>query len=202
MSNTPRLTASVSRELLSPCYCKPQAGRVSTAHAQWVLAGKSWPRRDHALSLSSQHYQNKQQAWGEENCKWGHSRHQRNFYAKQKKSKTERKQDLHWQSSLKSNNTWYHDISISKRKNCYLFLGWIKYLIFVKNFFESELWLGSLCGSGAAGWGVVAVASSHATQHLIWLCSVSLTTNHWLATFLMNVRNECRALTMTWQWRA
>ncbi len=85
--------------------------------------------------------------------------------------------------------------------NCCL-LGWIKYLIFVKNFFESELWLGSPCGSGAAGWGVVAVASSHATQHLIWLCSVSLTTNHWLATFLMNVRNECRALTMTWQWRA
>ena len=85
--------------------------------------------------------------------------------------------------------------------NCCL-LGWIKYLIFVKNFFESELWLGSLWGSGAAGWGVVAVASSHATQHLIWLCSVSLTTNHWLATFLMNVRNECRALTMTWQWRA
>ena len=55
MSNAPRLTALVSRELLGPCYCKPQAGRVSPAHAQWVLARKSysWPWRDHALSLSS-----------------------------------------------------------------------------------------------------------------------------------------------------
>ena len=61
MSNTPRLTALVSRELLSPCYRKPQAGRVSPAHAQWVLAGKlySWLWRDNALSLVlvSQYYQ-------------------------------------------------------------------------------------------------------------------------------------------------
>ena len=53
MSNVPRLTALVSRELLRPCYCKPQAGRVSPAHAQWILARKSYSWRDHAaLSLS------------------------------------------------------------------------------------------------------------------------------------------------------
>ena len=52
MSNVPRLNALVSRELLRPCYCKPQAGRVSPAHAQWILARKSYSWRDHAaLSL-------------------------------------------------------------------------------------------------------------------------------------------------------
>ena len=56
MSNVPRLTALVSRELLRPCYCKPQAGRVPPAHAQWILARKSYSWRDHA-ALSRQHYQ-------------------------------------------------------------------------------------------------------------------------------------------------
>ena len=52
MSNELRLTALVSRELLRPCYCKPQAGRVSPAHAQWILARKSYSWRDHAPCCS------------------------------------------------------------------------------------------------------------------------------------------------------
>ena len=92
MSNVPRLTASVSRELLGPCYCKPQAGRVYPAHAQWVLAGKSYSWRDHALSLSTTSEQTTSIRGGyfTENYKWGHPRHFRNFYATHKKSITVR----------------------------------------------------------------------------------------------------------------